>query len=310
MVWWLWSSGLFCRVVRFEIYRRFGLICFLRLMSPDCTAFHSREGKFVFSGMKIWYAYCLIAELTAVCFIDLLINWIKTGMAVCSLGGTNRGFKCSIVIPNFSQIFLCSGFPYAVGLPFSSTTSASGTVLFNVFVCRTIITHKTYLFHWVVKIVVMVCTLRILVFRNVLLVSGDWKSLHSTRWPSAYQRLKSTALEDVRLSRLAEVSLTFESALRSNRFEYCSFWRRRGAAVLQNTWYRLLSSQLEQGTFKILKSVLAGPQSVARFKIFLNVTLRELRLVRCSFQLTSCLLDAVSSMPDGNLKARITPSLS
>jgi hypothetical protein len=155
-----------------------------------------------------------------------------------------------------------------VGLPFSSTTSASGTVLFNVFVCRTIITHKTYLFHWVVKIVVMVCTLRILVFRNVLLVSGDWKSLHSTRWPSAYQRLKSTALEDVRLSRLAEVSLTFESALRSNRFEYCSFWRRRGAAVLQNTWYRLLSSQLEQGTFKILKSVLAGPQSVARFKIF------------------------------------------
>lgn len=110
------------------------------------------------------------------------------------------------------------------------------------------------------------------VFRNVLLVSGDWKSWHTTRWPSAYQRLKSTALEDVRLSRLAEVALTSESALRSNRFEYCCFWRRRGAAVLQNTWYRLLSSQLEQGTFKISKSVLAGPQGVARFMFFLNVT--------------------------------------
>ena len=28
-----------------EIYRRFGLTCFLSLMLPDCTAFHSREGN-------------------------------------------------------------------------------------------------------------------------------------------------------------------------------------------------------------------------------------------------------------------------
>lgn len=167
----------------------------------------------------------------------------------------------------FTDFFLCSGFPYAVGLPLSSTTSVSGAVLFNVFFSRTIITHKTCLFHWVVKIVIMVCTLRILVFRNVCWLVGIG-NLRTTRWPSAYQRLKSTALEDVRLSRLAEVALTFESALRSNRFEYCGLWRRGGAAVLQNTWYRLLSSQLEQGTFRISKSVLAGPQGVARFAFF------------------------------------------
>jgi len=72
----------------------------------------------------------------------------------------------------FFTDFAMSRLPLAVGLPLSSTTSVSGAMLFTLFFSRTTVTHKTYAFHWLLKIVVMVCTLRILVFRNVLLVSG------------------------------------------------------------------------------------------------------------------------------------------
>jgi hypothetical protein len=54
------------------------------------------------------------------------------------------------------------------------------------------------------------------------------------------------------------------------------------------------------------------PQGMARFFYFIffyNIILHELRLVKCSFQLTGCLLDAVSAMPNGNLKTRITRPL-
>jgi len=53
-------------------------------------------------------------------------------------------------LPNFSQIFLCSGFPYVVGLPLSSTTSVSGAVLFNVFVLVPLsqIKHRRFTGYW------------------------------------------------------------------------------------------------------------------------------------------------------------------
>lgn len=99
-------------------------------MLPDCTVFHSREGDVHVHRHEDLIRVLLGRGSDGLLFYRPFDYVNKERDAVCSLGGTNRSFKCSMVIPNFSQIFLCSDFPYAVGLPLSSTPSVPGAVLF------------------------------------------------------------------------------------------------------------------------------------------------------------------------------------